>query len=193
MSTVLIIANILSFIGNTLFTLSTLLKSKRKILLFQSLNHMISGISEYMMEAYTGIVQEAASLLRNTIFLFVKDDALKIKLIITIIITIMATIVGIIFNILFSNGVWYGYLPIIGSFIYSLGVILAFVLPVGTIKAEIILKIFLMVNAVAWGLYGIIVELYPIFIFNSLNILLCTIAIIRALIILKKELKNTIR
>lgn len=193
MSTVLIIANILSFIGNTLFTLSTLLKSKRRILLFQSSNHMISGISEYMMEAYTGIVQEAASLLRNTIFLFVKDDALKIKLIITIIITIMATIVGIIFNILFSNGVWYGYLPIIGSFIYSLGVILAFVLPVGPIKAEIILKIFLMVNAVAWGLYGIIVKLYPIFVFNSLNILLCTIAIIRALIILKKELKNTTR
>ena len=185
MSTVLIIANILSFIGNTLFTLSTLLKSKRKILLFQSSNHMISSISEYMMEAYTGIVQEAASLLRNTIFLFVKDDALKIKLIITIIITIMATIIGIIFNILFSDGVWYGYLPIIGSFIYSLGVILAFVLPVGPIKAEIILKIFLMVNAVAWGLYGIIVKLYPIFVFNSLNIDFVSISYVSPVVIEK--------
>ena len=114
-------------------------------------------------------------------------------IIITVLGILVATIVGIIFNILFSDGVWYGYLPIIGSFIYSLGVILAFVLPVGPIKAEIILKIFLMVNALAWGLYGIIVKLYPIFVFNSLNILLCTIAIIRALIILKKELNNTIR
>ncbi|MCR5705803.1 MAG: YgjV family protein [Acholeplasmatales bacterium] len=187
MTTALIIANILSFIGNTLFTLSTIIKSKRRILLFQSANHIISGVSEYMTEAYTGLVQEASCLLRNTIFLFLKTESTRLKLIITVIITIIAAALGVLFNILLSDGVWYGYLPVIGSLLYSTGVILAFVLPISALKAEVVLKIFLMINAIAWGMYGIIVKLYPIFIFNMLNIILCSIAIVRAFILMKKE------
>ena len=69
MYTVFIIANVLSFIGNTLFTLSALLKSKRKILLLQSVNHILAIISEFMMNAFSALSQEAVSLTRNAILL----------------------------------------------------------------------------------------------------------------------------
>ena len=72
MDYVLIIANVLSFIGNSLFTLSALLKSKRNILLFQSSNHVLAIIAEVMMNAYSAMTQEAVSLLRNLILLFLK-------------------------------------------------------------------------------------------------------------------------
>ena len=57
MDVVLIVANVLSFIGNSLFTLSALLKSKRKILLFQSGNYVLAIVSEAMMSAYSALAQ----------------------------------------------------------------------------------------------------------------------------------------
>ena len=141
MTPVLIIANILSLIGNALFTLSSILRSKKKILLCQSSNYVFAIISESMTGAFSGMVQEASSLLRNIILLFVKSSNKIIKLIITLITVTIAVTVGVLINIFVSDNVWYGYLPISGTIVYSTAVILAFMLKINEIKSEIIIKI----------------------------------------------------
>ncbi len=186
MSPILIIANILSFIGNLLFTLSSILKSKKKILLFQSTNHVLAIISEFMTNAYSGMVQEFTSLARNIVLLFVKREKKILKLIITIAFVIVAVVAGALINYFVSDNVWYGYLPIIGTIIYSTGVILAFMIKCSEVQAEFMIKLALLLNSIVWGLYGFFVKLYPIMIFNMITIVLCIISIIRIMIIHKQ-------
>ena len=186
MSPILIIANILSFIGNLLFTLSSILKSKKKILLFQSTNHVLAIISEFMTNAYSGMVQEFTSLARNIVLLFVKREKKILKLIITIAFVIVAVVAGALINYFISDNVWYGYLPIIGTIIYSTGVILAFMIKCSEVQAEFMIKLALLLNSIVWGLYGFFVKLYPIMIFNMITIVLCIISIIRIMIIHKQ-------
>ena len=186
MSPILIIANALSFIGNLLFTLSSILKSKKKILLFQSTNHVLAIISEFMTSAYSGMVQEFSSLARNIVLLFVKKEKKILKLIITLLFVIAAVVAGVLINIFLSGNVWYGYLPVCGTIIYSTGVILAFMIKCSEVQAEFMIKIALLLNSIVWGAYGFFVKLYPIMIFNIITIVLCIISIIRISIIYKQ-------
>ena len=187
MTPLLIVANILSLIGNTLFTLSSILKSKKKILLFQSSNYIFAIVSEAMTEAYSGLVQEATSLLRNIVLLFVKTNNKIVKLIITLTAVLIAVTVGVFINIYVSGNVWYGYLPICGTIVYSTAVILAFMLKISELKSEIIIKIGLLINSFIWTTYGFFVKLYPIMIFNIITIILCIVSFVRIIIFIKNN------
>ena len=187
MSTVLIIANIISFVGNTLFTISALLKSKRKILIFQSINHGLAIVSEYMMDAFSAMAQESVSLTRNFILLFLKIKNEFVKFILNIICVIVAVSLGVTLNILLNDNVWYGYLPVLGNLFYSSGVIIAFMIKNNALKSEMFIKIGLLINSVLWALYGYYVLLYPIMIFNIINIVFCIISIIRIIIVKYKK------
>lgn len=191
MDTVLIIANVLSFIGNTMFTLSALLKSKRKILLFQSSNHVLAIVSEYLTNAFSAMAQESISLVRNFIFLFIKDNKKMLKFIISILLLVTGATLGVLLNIYLSDNVWYGYLPVLGNLVYSSFVILAFMLNVNELNSVLIIKIGLFVNSILWGIYGYFVMLYPILIFNAINTVFCVISFVRVMII-KKKVKNSI-
>ena len=187
MSTVLIIANIISFVGNTLFTISALLKSKRKILIFQSINHGLAIVSEYMMDAFSAMAQESVSLTRNFILLFLKIKNEFVKFILNIICVIVAVSLGVTLNILLNDNVWYGYLPVLGNLFYSSGVIIAFMIKNNALKSEMFIKIGLLINSVLWALYGYYVLLYPIMIFNIINIVFYIISIIRIIIVKYKK------
>ena len=191
MDTVLIIANVLSFIGNTMFTLSALLKSRKKILLFQSSNHVLAIVSEYLTNAFSAMAQESISLVRNFIFLFIKDNKKMLKFIISILLLVTGATLGVLLNIYLSDNVWYGYLPVLGNLVYSSFVILAFMLNVNELNSVLIIKIGLFVNSILWGIYGYFVMLYPILIFNAINTVFCVISFIRVMII-KKKVKNSI-
>jgi len=188
MDTILIIANILSLLGNICFTTSALFKSKRKIILFQSLNHTLSLISEVLTKAYSGVVQDAVSLVRNFVLLFIKDNSKRIKILISIICAIACVSIGVWVNIAFSDNIWYGYLPIIANLEYSIIIIIPFVIRLSDLKAEFIIKVSLLISGILWGMYGFFIQLYPIMIFNGINVLLCTIAIIRITVtVIKKQ------
>lgn len=187
MDTVLIIANVLSLIGNALFTLSSILRNKKKILLCQSSNYVLAVISEFMTKAYSGMVQEAMSFIRNIILLFVKSKNKIAKLIITLVCVTIAVVAGILINIFVSENVWYGYLPVCGTIVYSTAVILAFMINCHEITSEFIIKIGLLINSFIWTSYGFFVKLYPIMIFNIITIILCIISIIRIVLIVKKN------
>ena len=185
----LIIANVLSFIGNALFTLSSILKSKKKILLFQSTNHVLAIISEIMTTAYSGVVQEVVALIRNFVMLFVDSKNKILKLIITIVCVLIAVVVGIIINYYLSDNVWYGYLPVIATIIYSTGVTIAFMINMHELQCEFVIKLSLILNGILWGTYGFFVKLYPIMIFNGLTIILSIISIVRVFVIHNKNMK----
>ena len=188
---VLIIANILSLIGNTLFTLSSIFKEKKKILLLQNSNYVLAIISEYMTAAYSGMVQESMSLLRNIILLFVKTNSKKVKLIITLSCVAIAVTAGILINIYYSGNAWYGYLPVCGTIVYSTAIILAFMVNFSAINAELCIKVGLFINSFIWATYGFFVSLYPIMVFNIITIILCIISFVRIYRIKKRE-KNQI-
>ena len=184
---ILIIANILSLIGNTLFTLSSIFKEKKKILLLQNSNYVLAIISEYMTAAYSGMVQESMSLLRNIILLFVKTNSKKVKLIITLSCVIVAVTAGIIINYKYSGNAWYGYLPVCGTIVYSTAIILAFMVNFSAINAELCIKVGLFINSFIWATYGFFVNLYPIMIFNIITIILCIVSFVRIYKIKKRE------
>lgn len=184
---ILLVANILSLIGNALFTLSSIFKKKRNILLMQSSNYILAIIAEYLQKAYSGMVQEGVSLIRNIILLFVRTKNKIVKLVITITCVSVAVTVGLIINYKSNDNIWYGYLPIMGTIIYSTGVIISFMIEMRDIKSELIIKIALGINSIVWALYGFFIKLYPILIFNIITLILVIISIVRISIILKKE------
>ncbi|MBQ9449198.1 MAG: YgjV family protein, partial [Acholeplasmatales bacterium] len=187
MTIIQIIANILSFIGNSLFTISAILKSKTKIVLFQTGNYIFAIVAEAMASAWAGLAQEAVALLRNIILLFVKDNNKIAKLVVSVTCVLIGLVVGVILNITLNHNAWFGYLPIAGSLIYSSVVILVFMISMNPVNAELTLKYGLLVNSVLWATYGWFSGLYPIMGFNIVNIILCIISIVRAY-----KIKNTV-
>ena len=153
----------------------------------QSSNYILAIIAEYLQKAYSGMVQEGVSLIRNIILLFVKTKNKIVKLVITITCVSVAVTVGIIINYKSNDNIWYGYLPIMGTIIYSTGVIISFMIEMRDIKSELIIKIALGINSIVWALYGFFIKLYPILIFNIITLILVIISIVRISIILKKE------
>lgn len=187
---ILIIANILSLLGNTLFTSSALFKNKKKILVLQNSNHILSTIAEILQKAYSATVQEMTSFFRNIVLLFVKDDKKKTKLVVSLIFLVIAVVVGVLFNIYLSDNIWYGYLPISASIIYSTFVIITFVKTMDDKIAEILIKIGLIFNSIIWITYGFFIMLYPVIIFNSITLVLSVITIISRVKQIKKEKKE---
>ena len=191
-NTILIIANVLSFIGNSFFSLSTILRSKRNIVLSQSTNYVFAIVSESMVGAYSALVQEASALIKNIVLLFVKEKQKLVRLIISVVCIITALVVGIIINVKYDDNVWYGYLPIIGALVYSSVVVFTFMKEMNFITTELILKITLVFNSIVWSVYGFFVKLYPIMIFNIINLTLSIVSIIRCIILKNKENKNNL-
>ena len=185
-NTFLLIANILSLIGNVLATTSAILKSKKTMLVFQSSNHVLEIIAQLLTQAYSGMVQEVISLVRNVIFLFVKTAKKLPKLIISVLCLVAGVVSGVLFNIFLSGNVLYGYLPVAGAAVYAIFVILAFLLEIGERRAELLMKVGLLFNVTCWGIYGFFIKLYPVLIFNGVSIVLLIVSLVRIFISARK-------
>ena len=182
MSTVLIIANVLSFIGNLFFCSSALFKRKRQIIIFQTTNHFLSSIAQFLQGAYSGMVQDALSLIKNLVLLFVNENRRVLRLVVNIIVIVACLFIGILINILLSGGVWYGYLPVFSNVLYGIVVLLVFLKGFKKDTVELMLKSTLIVNAICWGTYGIFVKLYTITFFNGITLIFSLISIILILV-----------
>ena len=186
-TTLLLIANILSLVGNVIATSAAFLKSKRTILLFQSSNHVLEIIAQLMTEAYSGVTQEAISLVRNVALIFIKDTKKAPKLIVSVVCLVAGLVAGILFNVFFSGNVLYGYLPVAGGAIYAVFVILAFVRDLDELNAELLMKIGILFNAVCWSTYGVFIKLYPVMIFNGVAFVLAVLSIARIVVAKRKK------
>ena len=188
---VLWIANILSLIGNVIATSAAFLKSKRNILLFQSSNHVLEIVAQLFTRAFSGVVQEAISLIRNVTFVFVRTTKKAPKLIISILCLVAGVTVGVLFNVYFSRNVLYGYLPIAGAAIYAVFVIVAFLFTSSDLTSELYMKVGILFNAVCWSAYGVFIKIYPIMIFNGIAFGLAVASIVRIGIAKKRQKKQT--
>ena len=190
-ATILLIANILSLVGNGIATSAAFLKSKRNILLFQSSNHVLEIIAQTMTEAYSGVTQEVISLVRNISLVFIKSAKKAPKLIISVVCLVAGLVAGVLFNVYFSNNVLYGYLPVAAGAVYGVFVILAFLLNLDALNSELLIKIGIIFNAVCWSVYGVFIKLYPVMIFNGVAFVLAAVSIVRIFIAKKKKAQPT--
>ena len=181
LTTLGIIAQILSLIGNILFTSSSLFKNRHLILILQCINHVLSMIAEIIQKLFAGVVQEVASLTRNIILMFVKDDKKVLKIVVISIITFLAVGVGVFVNIYVSSNKWQGYLPIAATLIYTTFLLVAFVKNPGPIQSEALIKMGLFLSSLCWAVYGVSDEgkLYAITVFNILTIISCIFSYVR--------------
>ena len=186
-NTVLLIANIITFVGMTIATVAALFNSKRRVLLFQSVNHVLEIIAQFMTKAYSGMVQEIITLVYSVTILFVKSTKKAPKIIISAICLVAGLVLGVIINVRFSGNVWYGYLPIAAAAIYTLFVLIAFFADKDALKGDLLLKIGLLINMSLWGVYGVFVKLYPIIVFNGVALVFATISLVRIVIALKRR------
>ena len=171
----LIIANILSFLGNMTFTSSSIFKKKNIILLLQSTAHILSSIAEIINKAYSGLVQELVSLIRDIILVFVKKDQRRIKIIISLLSVLVGSIIGTILNFKLNQNNWYDYLPILATALYTLFLIIS---EYSTKYQEFFIKIGIIFNSIGWIIYTLFYKLYPPTIFNSITIVTSVITII---------------
>ncbi len=171
----LIIANILSFLGNMTFTSSSIFKKKNIILLLQSTAHILSSIAEIINKAYSGLVQELVSLIRDIILVFVKKDQRRIKIIISLLAVLVGSIIGTILNFKLNQNNWYDYLPILATALYTLFLIIS---EYSTKYQEFFIKIGIIFNSIGWIIYTLFYKLYPPTIFNSITIVTSVITII---------------
>jgi hypothetical protein len=171
----LIIANILSFLGNMTFTSSSIFKKKNIILLLQSTAHILSSIAEIINKAYSGLVQELVSLIRDIILVFVKKDQRRIKIIISLLAVLVGSIIGTILNFKLNQNNWYDYLPILATALYTLFLIIS---EYSTKYQELFIKIGIIFNSIGWIIYTLFYKLYPPTIFNSITIVTSVITII---------------
>ncbi len=186
-NTVLLIANIITLVGMTIATVAALFNSKRRVLLFQSVNHVLEIIAQFMTKAYSGMVQEIITLVYSVTILFVKSTKKAPKIIISAICLVAGLVLGVIINVRFSGNVWYGYLPIAAAAIYTLFVLIAFFADKDALKGDLLLKIGLLINMSLWGVYGVFVKLYPIIVFNGVALVFATISLVRIVIALKRR------
>lgn len=179
MTTVFIIANILSLIGNIFFTLSSIFRNKRTILSFQTVNFTLGTVSEVLQNAWSGFAQDSMNLVKALILLFVNESKKKMIVAINLFCMVLSFAGGIILNIVLAENVWYGYPPVFSTFALSLVMLLAFVLNQDEKKNELMIKTVLIINGMCWCVYGFFVQLYPIMIFNGITIVLSFFTIIR--------------
>lgn len=120
-----IVATILSTIAVIIFIFAVTLKNKNKVILSQSVAHIFLIFSEAVSGAWSSIVQDSISLVRNVCVYFKKNTK-----IVNIILITLAAVVGIYANIFTENfftpwkginmGPWYGFLPVIANLEYSI-------------------------------------------------------------------------
>ena len=105
----IIIGNIIALIASILMVYSGILKQKKKILYFQTVQIWISVISNIILGGITGAIINALSLIRN-ILCYKNKLGLKEKIVITIL--------SIILTLKFNNLGYIGLLPLISTIVY---------------------------------------------------------------------------
>lgn len=145
-----IVATILSSLAMIMFIVAAAIKNKKKVIVNQTVAQTFMIFSEIVSGAWSSIIQDAVALVRN-VFVYYKKNTKKVN--ITLI--VIGLVIGIYANIFTSNfftpwkGVmlspWYGYLPVIANFEYSI-VILKKDISVKWIKLSFAISCFL------WGI-----------------------------------------
>ena len=184
-----VLATVISFIGNALFTSSSLFHSKKKMIATQSFCHGLNGTAQLLQGGYGGMVQDYTMLFKNFVLLFVDETKKKLIMFVNILCILIALVFGILSVILWAEvKAWFQYLPVAGMFIYSVCVTLVYAKSnLSKNFTEVLLKSALIVNGICQCIYGILLPILPNTIFNALTIIISIYSIIKILIKVHKK------
>ena len=166
----IIIGNIIALIASILMVYSGMLKQKKKILYFQTVQIGMSVISNIILGGITGAIINALSMIRN-ILCYKNKLGLKEKIIITIL--------AIILTFKFNNLGYIGLLPLISTVSYI------WLMNIKDVRKFKLLIIFTMLM---WLIYDVVIKSYTSAIFDFMNIIANMLALLQ--IKLVKKVKN---
>ena len=149
----IIIGNIIALIASILMVYSGMLKQKKKILYFQTVQIGMSVISNIILGGITGAIINALSMIRN-ILCYKNKLGLKEKIIITIL--------AIILTFKFNNLRYIGLLPLISTVSYI------WLMNIKDVRKFKLLIIFTMLM---WLIYDVVIKSYTSAIFDFMNII----------------------
>ncbi len=109
----LIIGNLFSLFASAADTLSSTQKTAKRMLWVQSIGQLFYGIGTFVLGGYSGVVQNAVSILRNL---------LAIKNLTTPMIEWTLLGLGVVLGLVFNNLGFMGLLPVIANFQYTFAI-----------------------------------------------------------------------
>ena len=149
----IIIGNIIALIASILMVYYGMLKQKKKILYFQTVQIGMSVISNIILGGITGAIINALSMIRD-ILCYKNKLGLKEKIIITIL--------AIILTFKFNNLEYIGLLPLISTVSYI------WLMNTKDVRKFKLLIIFTMLM---WLIYDVVIKSYTSAIFDFMNII----------------------
>ena len=166
----IIIGNIIALIASILMVYSGMLKQKKKILYFQTVQIGMSVISNIILGGINVAIINALSMIRN-ILCYKNKLGLKEKIIITIL--------AIILTFKFNNLGYIGLLPLISTVSYI------WLMNIKDVRKFKLLIIFTMLM---WLIYDVVIKSYTSAIFDFMNIIANMLTLLQ--IKLVKKVKN---
>ena len=148
----IIIGNIIALIASILMVYSGMLKQKKKILYFQTVQIGMSVISNIFLGGITGTILNALSMIRN---ILCYKDKLGVKE------KIVITILAVIFTFKFNNLGYVGLLPLISTVTYI------WLMNIKNVKN---FKLLIAFTMLMWFIYDLVIKSYTSAIFDFMNI-----------------------
>ena len=149
----LIIGNIIALIASLIMVYSGILKNKKKILYFQTIQIGLSVVSNIILQGISGAIINAINLIRNILCYKEKLD-IKEKIIITLLATIL------IFK--FNNLGILGFLPLISTITYT------WLMNIKDVKK---FKILIAFTTFLWFVYDLSIKSYTSAIFDAMTVI----------------------
>ena len=148
----LILGNIIALIASLLMVYSGLLKQKKKILYFQTVQIGLSVISNIILGGITGAIINTLSMVRN-ILCYKNKLGLKAKIVITIL--------AVILTFKFNNLGYIGLLPLISTIVYI------WLMNIKNVKK---FKLLIAFTMLMWLIYDMVIKSYTSALFDFMNI-----------------------
>ena len=163
----IIIGNLIAFIASLMMVYTGLLKRKKDILYIQTIQIILSVISNVILGGIVGALVNFTSAIRNILCYYNK---------LNIVAKIIISIIVIFLSLYFNNLAFIGLLPLISTISY---------LYMMNIKNIIFFKLLIIFTMILWGIYDFYIKSYTSSIFDFLTVIVNTYSIIKI-----KNLKN---
>ena len=148
----IVIGNIVALVGSVLMAYSGIIKEKQKIIIVQTIQMLMLGLSNIILGGIPGAIINSVNCIRN-ILCYEEKLGFKEKL---ILVTIS---VGL--SIYFNNLGLIGILPVIATIFYTM---------LMDMKNVVKFKVLLIFTLILWGIYDIYIKSYTSAIFDFITI-----------------------
>ena len=155
----LLVGNVVALIASLIMVYTGIIKSKKKILYFQTIQIGLFVFSNLILGGISGAIINAISLVRNILSY---NDKLHLKA------KMLITVLSIIFIVKFNNLGFIGFLPLFSTIIYI------WLMNIKNVRKFKVLIIFTML---LWLVYDIYIKSYTSAIFDAVTILFNIISI----------------